>query len=221
MSKELRNKIIRLAHSNPELRKDLLPLLSKTAKSKFKKGDTVKYKGKECKVMEVASNGKVTIKSKGRGGAVKTFSAKDAEKQLKTAKTKDRLVQSSRYTTFGGSGKTWSADRKAVELATRQGSPEDWGDWSHLEFFIEDLGVDVNVLNCQFQPNPKLCTWEYSKSGMRGEWAFNLVGNLLWTLELKVEGCRSRKPAQIEQMNVHYPLDLATYSSLDTINPYK
>ena len=103
MSKELRNKIIRLAHSNPELRKDLLPLLSKTAESKFKKGDTVKYKGKECKVVEVASNGKITIKAKG-GGAVKTFSAKDAEKQLKTAKTNTESLLRAKEISIKGLG---------------------------------------------------------------------------------------------------------------------
>ena len=34
MSKNLRNKLIRLAHSNPELRKDLLPLIEKKSSAK-------------------------------------------------------------------------------------------------------------------------------------------------------------------------------------------
>lgn len=34
MSKDLRNKIIRLAHKNPELRKDLLPLLTEKVADK-------------------------------------------------------------------------------------------------------------------------------------------------------------------------------------------
>ena len=39
MSKDLRNKLIRLAHENPELRKDILPLLTeKVADKKDKNG---------------------------------------------------------------------------------------------------------------------------------------------------------------------------------------
>lgn len=36
---ELRTKLIRLAHSNPELRKDILPLVSKTAGESWGLGD--------------------------------------------------------------------------------------------------------------------------------------------------------------------------------------
>lgn len=35
MSKELRSKLIRLAHKNPELRKDLLPLIQKSALRRY------------------------------------------------------------------------------------------------------------------------------------------------------------------------------------------
>lgn len=49
----------------------------------FKKGQKAKYRGQDVEVVEVAKNGKVTIRSS--GGAIKTFKPDEAEKQLKTA----------------------------------------------------------------------------------------------------------------------------------------
>jgi len=61
---------------------------SDKTESKFKKGQKVTYKGKPATIVEVAGNGKVTIKAQG-GAAVKTFSPDEAEKSLKTASSPD------------------------------------------------------------------------------------------------------------------------------------
>lgn len=64
---DLRNKVIRLAHSNPELRKDLLPLLKQAAKSSkysldgaqevwwLKLGELLKFEGVALKIQSVSA----------------------------------------------------------------------------------------------------------------------------------------------------------------------
>lgn len=58
-------------------------LVAQVVTAKFEKGQKVKYHGKDAEVVEVAKNGKVTIRS--QAGATKTFKPEDAEKQLKAA----------------------------------------------------------------------------------------------------------------------------------------
>lgn len=68
-----------------ELSRRAMALTSKLAAqivtAKFEKGQKVKYRGKDVEVVEVAKNGKVTIRS--QAGATKTFKPEDAEKHLK------------------------------------------------------------------------------------------------------------------------------------------